>query len=87
MPITFVLDEWDAVPAVCDPCSNEEGFTLASDEYILLLVDGHARLGEDGNGAVIACFADTHEGMWEVLEGVGLCGSGQELREGELADM
>ena len=76
MPITFVLDEWDAVAAVSVSCSNEEGVTLASDEDVLVFVDGYARLGEDGNGAVIACFADTHEGMWEVVEGVGLCGRG-----------
>jgi hypothetical protein len=76
LPIFVVLDEWDAVVAMSVSCSNEEGFTLASDEDVLFFVDGYAGLGEDGNGAVIASFADTHEGMWEVLEGVGLCGSG-----------
>ena len=76
LPITFVLGEWDAVAAMGVSCSSEEGVTLASDEDILVSVDGYARLGEDGNGAVITCFADTHEGMWEVVEGVGMCGSG-----------
>ena len=77
LPIAFVLDEWDLVPTVFVTCSNKEGFTLASDEYILFFVDGHARLGEDGNGAIIASFTNTYEGMWEVLEGVGLCSSGR----------
>jgi hypothetical protein len=71
------LDEWDLVPPVLVACSNEEGFTLASDEYVLFFVDGDAGLGENGNGAIIASFADTHEGMWEVLEGVDVCCSGQ----------
>jgi len=77
LPIAFVLYEWDLVPTVFAACFNEEGFTLASDEYILFFVDGDAGPGEDGNDAIIASFADTHEGMWEVLEGVGLCRSGQ----------
>ncbi len=77
LPISFVLDEWDSVPARFVACSNEEGFTLASDEYVLFFVDGDAGLGENGNGAIIASFADTHEGMWEVLEGVDVCCSGR----------
>jgi hypothetical protein len=77
LPISVVLDEWDAVLAMCISCSNEEGFTLASDEYVLFFVDGYTGLGEYGNGAIIASFADTHEGMWEVLKGVGLCGNGR----------
>ena len=54
-----------------------DGFTLASDEYVLFFMDGDARLGEDGNGAIIASFANTYEGMWEVLEGVDVCCTGQ----------
>ena len=46
LPSSVVLDEWDAVAAVSVSCSNEEGFTLASDEYILFFVDGDTRLGE-----------------------------------------
>ena len=77
LPIAFVLDEWDSAPTVFVAFSNEEGFTLASDEHILFFVDGDTRLGEDGNGAIITSLANTHEGMWEVLEGFGLCGSGR----------
>ncbi len=77
LPIAFLLDEWDLVPTVFVACSNEEGFTLASDEYVLFFVDGDAGLRENGNGAIIASFADTHEGMWEVLEGVHVCCSGR----------
>ena len=71
-----MLDKLDSVPTVFIACSNDKGFTLASDEYILFFVDGDAGLGEGENGAIIASFSDTHEGMWEVLEGVGLGGNG-----------
>ena len=45
LPSSIVLDEWDAVAAFSVSCSNEEGFTLASDEDILFFVDGYAGLG------------------------------------------
>ena len=74
LPIAFVLDERDLVPTMFVACSNEGGFTLARVHPVF--VDGDAGLSVDGNGAIIASFANTHEGTWEVLERVSLCGSG-----------
>jgi hypothetical protein len=43
--------------------ANEEGLASASEKYVLFLVDGDVCMWEDGDGAVITGFADTHEGL------------------------
>jgi hypothetical protein len=61
--------------------ANEEGLASASEKYVLLLVDSVACVREDGNGAVITGLADTHEGLWEIVEQVGEGRVCPELRE------
>ena len=56
MPLTSLLDEWDAVSSMFVPYPNEWRSPFASDEYICFSVYGDACLGEDGDGAVVRSF-------------------------------
>ena len=47
---------------------NEEWFAMAGDQHVMFFVDGDAIFGEDGDGAVVGGFSDTHEGCREVVE-------------------
>jgi len=51
--LATVLGERDTIPTVVVADPYEDGLTLASDEYIALLVDGDTILGKDGDGAII----------------------------------
>ena len=63
MPVPLVLHELDSVASMLVSGANEEGLASASEKYVLFLVDGDVCMWEDGDGAVITGFADTHEGL------------------------
>ena len=56
---------------MCVAGANEEGLALASDENVGVFMDGYTGLSEDGDGAVVTGFPHAHEGLWEVVKGVG----------------
>ena len=62
------LDEWYTVCAMFVTNANEDWFTPAGDEDTCLFVDGDAILCEDGNGALIGGFTDTHAGSRKVIK-------------------
>ena len=48
--------------------TDENGFTLASDEDVVFFVDGDTILCENGDVAVVSGLANTHEGVGKVVE-------------------
>ena len=71
LPVPFVLHKRDSVSSMPVTGANEEGLTSASDEYVCVFMYGDPCLGEYGNVAVVTCFADAHEGLWEIVKRVG----------------
>jgi hypothetical protein len=71
LPVPLVLHERDLVASMLVSGANEEGLASASENYVLFLVDGDACVREDGDSAVITGFANSHEGLWEIVERVG----------------
>jgi hypothetical protein len=60
LPLTTMLGQWYAISAVLVAHTCEEWFTLACDEYILFIVDGHSILGENGDVSIICDLSYTH---------------------------
>ena len=60
LPLSALLDKRDTISAVPIMDPKQNGLALAGDEDIGFFVDGDAVLGEDGDGAVISCFANAH---------------------------
>ena len=60
MPLFALLDKRDTISAVLITDPKQNGLALAGDEDVGFFVDSDAVLGEDGDGAVISCFADAH---------------------------
>ena len=60
LPLAALLDKRDAVAATFVTDADEEGFTAACDENIVLLVHGDTVLRKDGDGAVVCRFANAH---------------------------
>ena len=89
MPLAFVLDERDPVPAVFVPHTNQNGIatTTTGDQNILFIVDRDTILGEDGNSVVVSQAADTDERDKEIVKRVSSCGSWGQPGQREGSDM
>ncbi len=55
-----MLGQWYAISAVLVTHTYEEWFTLACDEYILFIVDGHSILGENRDIPIICDLSYIH---------------------------
>ena len=72
LSLPTLLDKGGAITSFAIRSSNEDWFSFACDENILFLVYSHTIFGEDGNGAGIRSFSDTHERVWKVVKCVRL---------------
>jgi hypothetical protein len=66
------VDGGGCIAAVFIPDTNQNGFSFTCNEDILLFVDGNTIFSENGDGFVVSSFADRHNGVRKVLEGVCL---------------
>ena len=53
LPLSLLLDEWDAISTIVVPNADEDGFAVACDEYVLLFVNRHTIFGENRDCAVV----------------------------------
>lgn len=72
LPVASVLHKGNAIAAVLIKCTYEKGLTHASDEHVLFIVYGNNTASKDCKVTIITSLANTHEGMWKILEGVYL---------------
>ena len=60
--------------AVFVPYPDDERLAMTSEEDIGFFVNCDAIFCEDGDRAIISCFANTHEGSGKVIKGVSSLG-------------
>ncbi len=60
LPLTMMLGQWYAISAMLVVHTYEEWFTLAHNEYILFIVNGHSILGKNGDVPIICDLSYTH---------------------------
>jgi hypothetical protein len=75
LPLAALLDERNAVASLVIPDPNENGLTLACDEYVGLMMNRDTISCENGDSVVIREPANTEQRSGELVEGVGACGS------------
>ncbi len=81
LPLASLLCERNAVATLVVSNANQNGFTLARDEDVGLVMNRDTITGENGDSVVIGEPTYTEQRSGELVKGVGSCSSRVEARE------
>ena len=60
VPMSALMHYQNAIMSFAVTYADQEWFAFAGDEHVLFFVDCDAVFCEDGDGAVVRCFAHAH---------------------------
>jgi hypothetical protein len=81
LPLASLLCEGNAVATLVISNSNQNGFTLARDKNVGLVMNRYTITGENGDSVVIGEPTYTEQRRGELVKGVGSCSSRGKVRE------